>query len=173
MTEQMIGILGWLDTPLPTIVHVLFGLLTLVVLAGVVASRDRRLILATALVVAALLVVPIAINVISAPTAGPIWQGRYSLPMYAAFGVLGHAGVAAGAGPHRRRRRSSSAVCAYGACAVFVGHRGRRLLAGAPPLHRRFARQDLVDRTAAVATRRGAHAADRDQRRSPSSDCAR
>ena len=64
-------------------------MLTVVVLIGVVASRDRRLLVATGIVVLALMVVPIAINVISAPTAGLIWQGRYSLPMYAAFGVLG------------------------------------------------------------------------------------
>jgi hypothetical protein len=89
MTEAMIGILGWLDTPLPPIVHVLFALLSLTVVVGVIASRSARLMIATALVSLSLFAVPIAINVVSAENAGLIWQGRYSLPMFAALGVLG------------------------------------------------------------------------------------
>ncbi|MCU1360076.1 MAG: putative rane protein [Ilumatobacteraceae bacterium] len=89
MTKQMIGVLGWVDTPLPWVVHLMFALLTLIVLVGVVVSRDRRLMLVTALVALALFAAPIAINVISAPTAGLIWQGRYSMPMFAALGFIG------------------------------------------------------------------------------------
>lgn len=119
MTKQMIGILGWLDTPLPGIVHVLFGVLTFVVVVGVLASRDRRLIAATAVIIVALAVVPIVINVISAPTAGLIWQGRYSLPMFAAFGVVGMLGW------RQVLDRSGSPApvehaLRYGACAIFV-----------------------------------------------------
>ncbi|MBI5088480.1 MAG: DUF2142 domain-containing protein [Actinobacteria bacterium] len=92
MTEAMIGVLGWLDTPLPPIVHILFAALSLTVLIGVVLSRNRRLVVATALVASSLFAVPIAINVISAENAGLIWQGRYSLPMFAALGVIGMIG---------------------------------------------------------------------------------
>lgn len=119
LTEQMIGILGWVDTPLPLVVHVLFGLLTAAVLVGVVASRDRRLLVVAALTLLALFVVPIAINVISAPTAGLIWQGRYSLPMFAAFGFIGMLAW------RQVLDRATSPIpieraLRYGACAVFV-----------------------------------------------------
>ena len=63
--------------------------------------------------------VPIVINVISAPTAGLIWQGRYSLPMFAAFGVVGMLGW------RQVLDRSTSPApvehaLRYGACAIFV-----------------------------------------------------
>lgn len=118
-TEQMIGVLGWLDTPLPTLVHVLFGVLTLVVVAGVVLSRDVRLAIATLIVVVSLVVVPIAVNVVSAPTAGLIWQGRYSVPMYAGLGVIGMLGWRAALD----RMSSPAAVetsIRWGACAAFA-----------------------------------------------------
>jgi hypothetical protein len=119
MTEQMIGILGWVDTPLPRIVHVLFAILTAAVVVGVVRSRDKRLMTATALVVLALVVAPIGINVISAPTAGLIWQGRYSMPMFAAFGVLGMQSWRVVL-DRPSRPVATETVLRYGACAVFA-----------------------------------------------------
>ncbi len=89
LAEQMIGVLGWLDTMLPPAVYWLFGLFTALIVAGVVLARDRRLTIATALTFAGLLASPIVVNMISAATAGLIWQGRYSLPLFALLGPLG------------------------------------------------------------------------------------
>jgi hypothetical protein len=117
LTKGMIGNLGWLDTPLPLVVHLLFALLTLAVLVGVVASRDPRLIVASALVLLSLFLVPIVINVVSAPNAGPIWQGRYSLPMYASLGVIGM--MAWRQVLDRTRRADVERLLRVGACSVF------------------------------------------------------
>jgi len=90
--EQMIGLLGWLDTEIPWYAHALYALFTLITVAGIVWSRDRRLIVAGIAVAAGLVVVPIAINVASAATAGLVWQGRYSLPLYAMLSLVGMIG---------------------------------------------------------------------------------
>jgi Predicted membrane protein (DUF2142) len=91
-TRQMIGVLGWLDTRMPRVTYGAFAIITLVAVIGVITSRNRRLMLATAAVFIGLATVPVIINVISAPTAGLIWQGRYALPLYAGLGVLGMIG---------------------------------------------------------------------------------
>ena len=90
--EQMIGLLGWLDTEIPWYAHLAFVVFTLVATVGIVASRDRRLIVAGVAVLVGLVVVPIGINVASAASAGLVWQGRYSLPLYAMVGFLGMLG---------------------------------------------------------------------------------
>lgn len=92
ITQQMVGVLGWLDTELPWPVYVLWAGYTALAVAGVVVARDLRLGLAAIAVVAGLAVVPVAVNVVSAGATGLIWQGRYSLPLFAALGVLGAIG---------------------------------------------------------------------------------
>ena len=87
--RQMIGILGWLDTRIPWFAYALFAVFTAVALAGVVLARDRRLVLASVAVCVGIVVIPIVVNVASASSAGLIWQGRYSLPLYATLGMLG------------------------------------------------------------------------------------
>jgi hypothetical protein len=90
--RQMIGILGWLDTRLPWFVYVLFALVTAIAIAGVLLARAPRLLVVTALVAAGVIVVPIAVNVVTARSAGLIWQGRYTLPLFAMLSVLGMLG---------------------------------------------------------------------------------
>ncbi len=92
LLRQMIGILGWLDTRIPWFAYTLFAVFTAVIVAGVVFAADRRLVLATGAVCAGVIVVPILVNVASAASAGLIWQGRYSLPLYAMLGMLGMLG---------------------------------------------------------------------------------
>ena len=89
IARQIVGVLGWLDTGLPYGAYALYGCFTVLLLAGVALSRNRRLIAAAVALVAALAVVPVVVNVISAPTAGLIWQGRYSVPLFLGLGVLG------------------------------------------------------------------------------------
>ena len=92
LLRQMIGILGWLDTRIPWFAYALFAVFTGVVLTGVVLARDRRLMVASLAVCIGIIVIPIAVNVASAASAGLIWQGRYSLPLYATLGMLGMLG---------------------------------------------------------------------------------
>ncbi len=92
LSKQMIGVLGWLDTELPWFAYVSFAVLTAVAVAGIVLSGRRPLWLAGAAAAILLVVVPVITNVVSAPTAGLVWQGRYSLPLFAAFGVFGMLG---------------------------------------------------------------------------------
>ena len=94
LSQEMVGVLGWLDTELPWPVYVLWAAITVVALAGVVAARQARLVVAAAVVVGGLAVVPVAVNVVSAGATGLIWQGRYSLPLFSALGVLGAIGWA-------------------------------------------------------------------------------
>jgi len=89
LAQQMIGVLGWLDTDLPWIVYALFGVFTLAIVVGVVRSGDRRLQLAAGVVAVALVATPLAINAFAGSRAGLIWQGRYSLPLFAALGPIG------------------------------------------------------------------------------------
>lgn len=77
----LIGVLGWLDTPLPAIslafaTTVIIGMLA----AALVAGRGRRRILA-ALTGLSVLVVPAIVQTAIAPELGIIWQGRYSLAL--------------------------------------------------------------------------------------------
>lgn len=90
--RQMIGILGWLDAQLPGYVYLLFAIFTAVAVVGVVRARDVRLLLATVAVCIGVIVVPIVINVVSAHSAGLIWQGRYTLPLFAMLVLLGMLG---------------------------------------------------------------------------------
>ena len=78
--SNMIGLFGWLDTPLETWVYMLwavpFGLLAVLALA--VARRRQALTLLG--VAAAAFAVPIVVHASQAATLGIIWQGRYVLP---------------------------------------------------------------------------------------------
>lgn len=107
--RQMIGILGWLDTRLPWFVYLLFAIFTAVVVAGVVWSRDRRLIVAAVAAIGGVIVIPFAINITSAASAGIIWQGRYTLPLYASLSLLGILGWTA-VGDRRPDLRLGTAV---------------------------------------------------------------
>jgi hypothetical protein len=121
LAQQMIGVLGWLDTDLPWIVYALFAALTVVIVVGVVRAGDRRLQAATVVVAIALVATPLAINAFAGSRAGLIWQGRYSLPLFAALGPIGMLAW------HRVINRSAAAAPAttttllrWGACAVFA-----------------------------------------------------
>lgn len=92
ITQQMAGVLGWLDTEIPAIAYLAVGVGAGVSAVGVGLSRDRRLVLAAICLVALLCVVPVVVNVVTAPTAGLVWQGRYSLSLFVGFTVLGMIG---------------------------------------------------------------------------------
>lgn len=118
ITQQMAGVLGWLDTELPLLAYLAVAAGALVGLVGIVASRDRHLIAATSVLILLLCIVPVLVNVITAPTAGLVWQGRYSLSLFVGFTVLGMLGwdrYVAASGRYDRAR-----LAAVAASATFV-----------------------------------------------------
>jgi hypothetical protein len=79
--NEMIGHLGWLDIPLSGVVIGAWAVavLGLVGFAAAVGTGRQRLALAGTAV--AVLVLPILAEVVSGPTVGLAWQGRYGLPL--------------------------------------------------------------------------------------------
>ncbi|MBW3562338.1 MAG: DUF2142 domain-containing protein [Actinobacteria bacterium] len=79
-TEQLFGMFGWLDTPAPGVVPIVWLLLVglLVLLALVTNSRFS---IATALIAVALPLVPAVLEARVLGTEGFVWQGRYTLPL--------------------------------------------------------------------------------------------
>lgn len=90
--SQQIGVLGWLDTPLPT--GVLWGTLLIIgvlVIPALVGAQPRMR-LALLATVAAAVAVPILAQTALFPQAGLLWQGRYGMPL--TVGVVIVAGIA-------------------------------------------------------------------------------
>ncbi len=86
--RQTIGVLGWLDTRLPTVTYVGWSVaLALVAAIHLIRSTARNWLTLAALV-AAWLVLPLAINAFTAADAGLTFQGRYSLPILAGLVFL-------------------------------------------------------------------------------------
>lgn len=86
--SEMVGNLGWLDTPVPHPVLLSWyaAVGVLLVLALVVGSPRLRLSLLATL--AAVIVLPIAISAPEVPKLGYIWQGRYTLPLAVGLPLL-------------------------------------------------------------------------------------
>lgn len=106
--EQMVGLLGWLDTPLPDFVWWGWGLL--VILFGVAAVivgtwRQRVLVAATAV---GTVLVPVMAETLTAARMGLIWQGRYTLPVAVGFVLL--SGWTLVSAPHGRSAASVAAA---------------------------------------------------------------
>jgi hypothetical protein len=86
--QEMIGILGWLDTVLPAVVQrVWLTVVVALVLAAILARRRRHLAVLAA-VAAATVLVPAALEAARYADLGMIWQGRYTLPLAAGVPIL-------------------------------------------------------------------------------------
>lgn len=86
--RQTMGVFGWADTPLPWIGGALVALAATGWLLVFAARAGVRQWLAFAVLVTAWLALPMAINLLTAPTAGLSWQGRYGLPLVVGLAVL-------------------------------------------------------------------------------------
>jgi hypothetical protein len=81
--EGMIGIFGWLDTPAPNAVYFIWAALTgALLLAAFALLRSRALIFAVTLA-GAFVFLPAIVQGAYINGGGIIWQGRYSLPLFA------------------------------------------------------------------------------------------
>jgi len=78
----VVGDFGWLDTPAPDIVNVIWSLFVGGLLVfGLVFLRGRNLLLA-AILFAAVVLLPAILQGIYIHSGGVIWQGRYILPLF-------------------------------------------------------------------------------------------
>jgi hypothetical protein len=87
--QQMVGTFGWLDTlaPLATY-YVWYAVLGLVLLVAFSVAR-RRQSSVLALIIAIVILAPVAISYQQAHRIGVIWQARYIMPVAVAVPLLG------------------------------------------------------------------------------------
>lgn len=79
--NEVVGVFGWLDTALAPREYT-FYIAAAVFLLGMLATAvDTRHLLGLAVLVAAAYVVPIAIQAAQWNSVGPVWQGRYTIPL--------------------------------------------------------------------------------------------
>ena len=118
---QLVGRLGWLDTPLPSIVVGSWaaGAGLLVAYALVIGSWRARIgLVATC---AAAVVLPVVAEMASGPTVGMGWQGRYGLPVAVGVPILSGWTISRSTRQHRAVAVTLGAVVAI---VVGVGHLG-------------------------------------------------
>jgi Predicted membrane protein (DUF2142) len=80
--RETIGILGWLDTKLPSFVYALWIIALVVVAIIHLRGASARTFLAFVGLVAVWLALPLVINGFTNSRAGLTYQGRYSLPIF-------------------------------------------------------------------------------------------
>lgn len=122
--RQLVGVLGWLDTPVPA--PFVWGWLLVtagLVTAALVQGSWRHRVVLGAMVAAVPLTAAVG-EALQVPDVGYIWQGRYSLPVFAGVPILAASIVArrpgdpAGAG--RVLGSSAASAVALGAAATQV-----------------------------------------------------
>ena len=86
--RQTIGVLGWLDTELPSVTYIGWTVAMMSIAAIYLFRSTARNWVALAALVGAWLALPLAINATTAADAGLSFQGRYSLPILAGLGFL-------------------------------------------------------------------------------------
>lgn len=89
---QYVGVVGWLDTPVPQAAIAFWSMLFIGILLLAALSRPRKVLLGVLFAVGSLAVVPAALQASLVATVGFFWQGRYNLPLLLI--VLVSAGVA-------------------------------------------------------------------------------
>jgi hypothetical protein len=80
--KQAIGVLGWLDTMLPSFAYVAWFFALLLVVALHLRSATRATVAALLALIAIWLALPLVINGFTNSRAGLTYQGRYSLPIF-------------------------------------------------------------------------------------------
>jgi hypothetical protein len=113
---QMVGNVGWLDTPAPPAVVVAWvALVGLVVVVGLARARSRAVLVVAAVTVLTVLIPAVADAVGAAK--GFEWQGRYTLPL--AVGIPLVAAFEAGR-PRRRPRPVGRGIVAVAVAVITV-----------------------------------------------------
>ena len=104
--HQYVGVAGWLDAPVPQGVVIFWSMLLVSALLMVFLVRPLRLQIAFWVALAFLAAVPAVVQAALINSTGFIWQGRYSLPLFAI--ALISAGLAMRFRPFRNRPENQS-----------------------------------------------------------------
>jgi hypothetical protein len=103
-----IGVMGWLDAPLPDVTFMVWGALACLLLVGAMVLGPARVRWAVLGLAAAIWLLPAILQVPTAKTVGYIWQGRYILALVVV--LFAGAGVAFGRVPQTRLARRATTV---------------------------------------------------------------
>jgi hypothetical protein len=79
---ELVGSLGWLEYRVPLVAQLLWFAALVVVCRRTWRSSDRWLRRATAVWAVLLVATPVVFEVVFFGSIGPIWQGRYSIPLW-------------------------------------------------------------------------------------------
>jgi hypothetical protein len=110
--RESIGVLGWLDTPMPTALYLVWYALPLILLGVALARSTWRQRIALVTLVVLVLVVPVIVISRRAHEIGIVWQWRDALPL-AVGAVIFSAGLFEGpSGTGMLRRRVAVAIVA-------------------------------------------------------------
>ncbi len=143
--RETIGVLGWLDTKLPSFVHWAWVAALVLVVVVHLRSATRRTFVALAALIVVWLALPLIINGFTNSRAGLTFQGRYSLPVFVGVAFLPMLGVGAEVRARRVPKRwlvaAALALVMIGEVGAFwqmlrrftVGAHGKILLTGALP----------------------------------------
>jgi hypothetical protein len=103
--REMIGVLGWLDVPIPAVT--MYGWLAIIFMLlglGLFLGRRPYVVVLVSLVVLTV-VIPIVFEATNASTLGYVWQGRYGLPLAAGIPLVAAGAVVNGYLTDRMHRR--------------------------------------------------------------------
>jgi hypothetical protein len=120
--DELVGRLGWLDVPLWRFVAVVWGLLVVALAAAAFVAGSPRHRLALVAIVLGVLALPVAAEVVSGPTVGMAWQGRYALPLAVGLPILSAWVLARRPAPAFLGRLAPASVVAAGVAVVAVCH---------------------------------------------------
>jgi hypothetical protein len=79
--REAVGVLGWLDTPLPESVYALWFFAAGLVVMIALVTREYMRALGAAAALALFVVAGWVLEIVQGRTAGLFWQGRYALPV--------------------------------------------------------------------------------------------
>ncbi len=108
--REMIGVLGWLDVPVPSVTYygwiaIIFMLLGL----GLFLGRRPYVVVLVGLLVLTV-VIPIVFEAANAHSLGYVWQGRYTLPLAAGIPLVAAGAVVNGYLTDRMHRRVATVI---------------------------------------------------------------
>ncbi|MDX2382275.1 MAG: DUF2142 domain-containing protein [Acidimicrobiia bacterium] len=86
--NEAIGMLGWLDTPIPTSLAFAWLVGLGVLSAGAIAIGDRRLLAAAGLIVVTGVLASWVLEMAQGDPTGTYWQGRYYLPFLVGIPIM-------------------------------------------------------------------------------------
>ena len=80
--QQASGFFGWLDTPLPAALYLLFYAVVAIPVITAFATVSRNELVRLGAVIVVAFALPVALQAISVSQTGIIWQGRYGIFLY-------------------------------------------------------------------------------------------